>query len=162
MEDRELTTPTDGQRATQIAYEALARRERTVAEMRALLERKRVEPTVIEEVVAELCESGHLDDAHYARRFAEDKQELERWGVERIARQLRRRGVEPDLIESALAGRDRGSELQAAVDLLCQRLPSPPQDERERDRAWQLLVRRGYEPEVAYEAVRALGRGAAA
>ena len=30
----------------------------------------------------------------------------------------------------------------------------PPGDDRERDRAWRLLVRRGYETEVAYEAVR--------
>ena len=37
--------------------------------------------------------------------------------------------------------------------LLEQRLP-PPRDDRERDRAWRLLVRRGYESELAYEAVR--------
>ena len=31
---------------------------------------------------------------------------------------------------------------------------APPRDDRERERAWQLLVRRGYETEIAYEAVR--------
>jgi regulatory protein len=160
--DGGLPVQDERQRAIQLAYEALDRRERTVWELRMLLERKRVDPTAIEKVVEELRDAGRLDDALYARRFAEDKQELERWGVERIARQLRQRGVEQELIESALAGRDHGTELQAAVDLLCERLTGPPRDERERDRAWKMLVRRGYEPEVAYEAVRALERGATA
>ena len=39
----------------------------------------------------------------YARRFAEDKRELQRWGSERIERELRKRGVAPELIEAALA-----------------------------------------------------------
>ena len=75
------------------AYRAVGRRERTVAELRTFLERKRVEPEAIDDAVAELTEAGLLDDARYAQRFAEDKRELERWGSERIARELQRRGV---------------------------------------------------------------------
>ena len=51
------------------------------------------------------------------------------------------------------------AELDTAVMLLEQRFPTPPRDDRERDRAWRLLVRRGYAPELAYEAVRALEQG---
>jgi regulatory protein len=141
------------ERAIQLAYRAAGRRERTVAELRTILERKRVEPDAIEDAVAELTEAGFLDDARYAQRFAEDKRELERWGSERIARELHRRGVAPDLIELAVADRSREAELQSALIVLGQRLP-PPRDDRERDRAWRLLVRRGYGTEVAYEAVR--------
>ncbi len=36
--------------------------------------------------------------------------------------------------------------------------PSPPADQRERERALGLLVRRGYELELAYDAVRAFER----
>ena len=46
-------------------------------------------------------------------------------------------------------------ELAAALDLLTERRISPPSDDRERDRAWRMLVRKGYGPELAYEAVRA-------
>ena len=35
-----------------------------------------------------------------------------------------------------------------------------PGDDRERDRAWRLLIRRGYESELAYEAVRRHERAA--
>lgn len=102
-----------------------------------------------------------LDDARYARRFAEDKRELERWGPERIARDLERRGVAAELIEAALGNRSRDSELSAAVGLLEDRMP-PPHDDRQRDRAWRLLVRRGYPAELAYEAVRTCERAARA
>jgi regulatory protein len=137
---------------------ALSSRDRTVAELRSWLERKRVEPAAIEAAVAELAAAGLLDDARYAHAFAHDKRELARWGSERIARELRRRGIAPDLVEAVLDSSDRSSELDTAVSLLRERF-GPPRDDRERNRAFSLLVRRGYEPELAYEAVRALARG---
>jgi regulatory protein len=157
-----VTPDPEHERATAVAWRAIARRERTAAEMRALLERRPFEPDAIDAALAVLQAAGFLDDAAYARRFAEDKRVLERWGRERIARDLSRRGIAPDLIERALAGQDRGAELGAALELLAERLPEPPASDRDRDRAWRLLVRRGYEPELAYEAVRAHARDAAA
>jgi regulatory protein len=154
MDDRSR----ERERALQLAYRAVGRRERTVAELRTLLERKRVEPEAIDDAVTELIQAGLLDDARYASRFAEDKRELERWGSERIARELQRRGVPPALIETAIADRSREAELETAMLVLEQRVPAP-RDDRDRDRAWRLLVRRGYEAEVAYEAVRRHERG---
>jgi regulatory protein len=145
------------ERALRFAYRAVGHRERTVAELRTYLERKRVEPAAIDDAVAELTEAGLLDDARYARRFAEDKRELDRWGSERIARELHRRGIADELIEAAVADRSREAELRTALMLLEQRAPSVS-DDRERDRAWRLLVRRGYEAELAYEAVRRHGQ----
>ena len=126
--------------------------------MRTYLERKRVEPAAIEAAVEELTAAGFLDDARYAHRFAEDKRTLERWGSERIARDLRRRGVGPELVEAAVAAQSRDAELHTALLLLEARFPDPLADDRVRDRAWSLLVRRGYEPELAYEAVRRHGQ----
>jgi regulatory protein len=140
-------------RAIQLAHRAVGRRERTVAELRTCLERKRVEPGAIDYAVTELTETGLLDDARYAQAFADDKRYLDRWGSERIARELQRRGIAPDLIEGVLSDRSRDAELESALVLLAQRAPTVS-DDRERDRAWRLLIRRGYEIELAYEAVR--------
>ena len=152
-----MTQPADPERererAIQLGYRAVGYRDRTVAEFRTFLERKRVEPEAIADAVEELTAAGLLDDARFAHRFAEDKRELDRWGTERIARDLRRRGIAPDLIERVAADRSREAELETAVVLLEQRLPAP-RDDRERDRAWRLLIRRGYDSDVAYEAVR--------
>jgi len=141
------------ERAIQLAYRAVGYRERTVAELRTFLERKRVEPVAIDEAVEELVGAGFLDDARYARRFADDKRELERWGSERIARDLRRRGIAQELIERVVGDHSREAELGTALLLLEHRMP-PPADDRTRDRAWRLLIRRGYDAEIAYEAVR--------
>src|SRR3954451_8958129 len=144
----------DHERAIERALRSLAVRERTEHELRLFLERRRFEPDVVSDVVRALREEGLLDDAGYARRFAEDRRLLDRWGNERIARDLERRGVQRDLVEEALAGHGRDDELAVAVELLDRRFPLPFDADRERDKAWRMLVRRGYEPELAYSAVR--------
>ena len=163
-DDRSLaTSPADSvrerERAHSLAHRALASRERTERELRDLLGRREVATAAIEAIVADLLDVGLLDDARYARCFTEDRRLLDRWGSERIARELSRRGVDAALVAAALAEGSAEAELATAVNLLTERFPSLD-DERERDRAWRMLVRRGYAPELAYEAVRARERAA--
>ena len=160
MEDS-VPTQTDHARAVDLAYKAVSARERTVSELRSFLERKRIEPEAIDAAVEELTAAGLLDDARYARRFAEDKRTLDLWGAGRIARDLHKRGVAPTLIDAATATQSRTDELNSALVLLSERMPNPPGDDRGRDKAWRLLVRRGYEAELAYDAVRLHERAAA-
>ena len=115
---------------------------------------KRVEPSVADQVVTELIELGYLDDARYAERFAEDRRRLDGWGSERIARRLRELGVDREHIEAAIAAQDPEEEKAAALELLRRRCPEPPASRAERDRALGILVRRGYAPEVAFDALR--------
>ena len=149
------------EKAVELAYRSISRRDRTVAEVRGFLERKEVTPAAIDHALSELSDAGWLDDERFAQRFAEDKRSIERWGSERIERELRRRGVPADAIAAAAGEQDPDGELAAAIDILAQKA-GPLEGEGERDRAWRLLVRKGYEPELAYEAVRQSGRRAAA
>lgn len=149
-----------------LAYAFVNKRERTEAEVRARLERGEVPSEEIETVIAELLEFGYLDDARYARVFTQDKRNLEAWGSERIVRALRERGIERDLIDAALAeeagqepfgeaGREGlDSELDRAIALLSQRFPAGPGAPRDRERAFGVLARKGYESETASDAVR--------
>lgn len=136
-----------------LAFRHLSRRERTCQEMRGHLERRGVEPGVIDAALHELSEQGYLDDARFARLFAEDKRGLEQWGAERIRRDLLRRGVAGELIAAALEEGSAEAELERAVALLQRRLPQPPCDRRSRERALGLLLRRGYGYETASRAV---------
>ena len=149
------------QHGLDLSYRYLGRRDRTVLEVRRHLEAKRVEPATIDATVAELEEQGYLDDARYAQRFTEDRRNLDAWGSDRIERKLRTVGVAAELIEQAV-GAAAGTELDAAVALLERRLGVPPSDDRGRDRALGLLARKGYELELAYDAVRAFERSVAA
>jgi len=142
------------QHARDLAWQALNRRERTVAELARLLAGKRVEPAAIETVVTELCEQGYLDDASYAQRFAEDRRRLDAWGAERIERRLLGLGVDPGLVAAAIGEQEPADELQAALAILARRFPEPPATPRERDRALGVLLRKGYALELAHDAIR--------
>jgi regulatory protein len=67
-------------------------------------------------------------------------------------------GIEPTVAARAVATPAGHDELAAAVALLRARIRRPPQTDRDRERALGLLARRGYELELAYDAVRAFER----
>ena len=141
------------QRAFDIAWRFLAHRDRTEAEVRQHFVKKRVDPALVEEVVAALLEGGYVDDAAFARRFAEDRRNLDGWGAERIERRLNELGVDRHLIREAVADTEY-DELSAACALLARRFPVPPDTPRELERALGFLVRKGYELDLAHDALR--------
>ena len=153
-QDRQASPELRLERAREIAWGALNRREHTVAELAAVLERKRVEPEMAAAVLTELQEGGWLDDAGYAQRFAEDRRNLDGWGSERIERRLRSLGIAPEHVEAAVGARGGSEEMEAALDLLRRRFPQPPETPRDVQRAVGVLVRKGYEVELAYDALR--------
>jgi regulatory protein len=140
-----------------LALRALAAKERTVAELGEWLLARGVEEQEAAIVVDQLVEIGTLDDERFARRFAEDKRDLARWGSERIRDALLGRGVESPAVEAALAAEDREAETGRAAAILLER-GADLSDERGRERALGLLARRGFESELAYDAVRRASR----
>ncbi len=108
-------------------------------------------------MIALLVEAGAIDDASFARRYADDKRSLAGWGPDRISAALEGRGVARGHIEAALEGEGTDAQFDRAVALLGDR-GMRCESERERERALGLLVRRGYPLELAYEVVRATER----
>jgi regulatory protein len=141
-------------------YRALGRREHSVAELRARLARAALDPSVIEEALEIVREQGYVDDVRYARLLVEDRRTIAGWGAERIRGRLEAAGIDRDTIDNALREHDGPAELTAAVELLRRRCRLPLTDARGRQRAWSLLVRQGFESELAYDAVRAVDRAA--
>lgn len=145
--------------AFELAVGAIARKERTVAELRGWLEARDVEGEEIEEALDRLLAIGELDDERFANLYAQDKRELRGWGSDRILRALIERGVERPLAERAAA---EGPEEQAAraAALIRDRGDDLGRDSG-RGRALAYLARRGYPSEVAYQAIRLAERPAA-
>lgn len=142
------------------ALEALSHRERTTGELVEWLEARGYARAEVESALDRLIESGAVDDERFARRFAEDKRELRGWGPDRIREALAQRGLDRELIEAAVAGDGTATQLERAIDLL-ERRGDPPVDDRSRARALAFLARRGYDVDLAYEAVRGVERRAA-
>jgi regulatory protein len=151
------------ERALALALRRLNRRELTTAEMRHHLERDGIDPGTIEAAVVELTDARYLDDERFARLFTEDRRRLDGWGADRIRRALGQQGIDRELIEAVVSHESdeevRGSELERALVLLRQRFASPPEDRRARDRALGMLLRKGYDGELALDALAAYTRG---
>jgi regulatory protein len=144
----------------ELALAALSRKERTESEIAEWLRERDLPEAEIADAVARLAEAGAIDDAEFARRYAEDKRELRGWGPDRITEALRARGVGEDEIGAALAAESEEAVIDRALALLAAQ-GAAVDDDRARGRALSLLARRGYPLEAAYEAVRRHERGVA-
>ena len=65
----------------------------------------------------------------------------------------------PMIVRELLAGSHHFNEIHRGLPsmsraLLARRFPVPPDSPRDRERALGFLVRKGYEPELAYDALR--------
>jgi len=147
------------QEALERAFRFIAKRERTVSQVSARLERDGISQKVISEVVAQMVSDGYLSDQRFAALYAEDRRAIDGWGNERIVTNLREAGISAEIIESVVGSRDHADQVGDAIRVLDQRIGAKPSDERERERALGMLARRGYSLEIAYDAVRAFERG---
>jgi regulatory protein len=147
--------------AFESAVGALRQRERTTAELEAWLAERGYPAAEVGAAIERLTAVGELDDERFARRYAEDKRELRGWGADRIREALAAKGLDRATVEAAVGNGSFAEELGRAVALL-ERRGKPAVDEPSRARALGFLARRGYDSELAYEAVRAFERSMSA
>src|SRR5215472_844799 len=89
------------------AVGALARRMRTVAELKRLL-RQKVEAdtesgqTLVELIIRRLKDHGYLNDAKYAASYSSFRRDNEKFGRRRVITDLKAKGVHRDVIEKAI------------------------------------------------------------
>jgi regulatory protein len=137
------------------AHRLLAHRARSRAELAQRLRAKGHGQAVVADVVERLTTQGLLDDRAFATAFVADKRRLGGWGAGRIARELGRLGVADTLVQGALDGADdQADELTRALQVLARRGPARAPLDADRKRAYDHLLRRGYDAAVAYRAVR--------
>jgi regulatory protein len=92
-------------RAKESALRLLGFRARSREELRRRLERKGYESVVIDEVLEELANSKLLDDSEFTRAWVEARTTGRPMGRQRIAWELRQKGVDPETIGEALEER---------------------------------------------------------
>ena len=152
-----LVAAAGAERTLADAYRLLAHRARSCAELAQRLRAKGHDPTVVTDVVERLTAEGLLDDRAFAAAFVADKRRLGGWGAGRIARELARLGVADTVAQAALARAgaesDEDDESARALQVLTRRGPARAPLDAARKRAYDHLLRRGYDPTVAYRAV---------
>jgi regulatory protein len=132
------------------AIKALARRMRSVAELKRAL-RQRVEAdtelgqTLVELVVRKLKDRGYLNDSQYASAYSSFRRDNEKFGRRRVITDLKAKGVHGEVLEKAVdaAFEDVNEEVQARSYLRRKRLQKP-KNEKETARIFRSLIRAGF------------------
>jgi regulatory protein len=133
------------------AVGALARRMRTVAELKRLM-RARIEDvdseygrTLVELVIRRLKDQGYLNDSQYAASFSSLRRDNQKFGRRRIVTDLKLKGVHGDVIDKAVdAAFDGVNEERQAREYLRRKRLEKPKDQKQAARIFRQLARGGF------------------
>jgi regulatory protein len=138
------------------AVGALARRMRTVAELKRLL-RQRVEAetefgqTLVELIIRRLKDQGYLNDAKYAATYSSLRRDNEKFGRLRVITDLKVKGVHGELIDEAISTAfDEVSDEKQARAFLHRKRVKKPDDQKQAARIFRLLMRAGFRPKTIF------------
>ncbi|MEX1343629.1 MAG: regulatory protein RecX [Candidatus Limnocylindrales bacterium] len=158
---------TDPDAVMEAAAAFLAVRSRSVDETRKRLVHLGYPATLVEEVLERLVRLGYLDDAAFARAWVESRDRARPRGAVALRRELQRKGVPDEIIAEVLearhaasdsaadgTGEPRDPDRTAALRLLDRRASSLRREadpRRRRQKAYALLARNGFAPDVCHE-----------
>lgn len=148
--------PTYGENALyEYGVKALARRMRSVAELKRLLRRKVAAQAegeaLVEAVVARLKEHRYLNDTEYAAAYTGYRRENEKLGRLRVVRDLKSKGVHGEIIEKTVnAAYADVNEEHLARQFLARKRVSRPADEKQAARVFRLLFRAGFSSQTIF------------
>ena len=132
------------------AVGALARRMRSVAELKRLL-RPRVDAdteygqTLVELVIRRLKDRGYLNDASYAAAYSSFRRDNEKFGRRRVITDLKAKGVHGEVIDKAVASvYDGVNEERQAREYLRRKRLVKPKDQKQTARIFRNLLRAGF------------------
>ncbi len=145
------------------AFRFLEARQRSTAEVRRRLSTAGYRPELVDGAVARLVELEMLDDEAFARTWVESRDRAHPRGEHALRRELALKGIDRETASAALrdraTGEADGSEAPddlAAAKLLernARALARVADPRARRQRAYALLARHGFAPDVCRSAV---------
>jgi regulatory protein len=139
-----------------ILLDQLTGQARSRAELAAKLARKRVPPEVADALLDRFEEVGLVDDAAFARDWVESRQASRGLARRALSVELRRKGVDSDVIAEAVSEVTLEDEDAAARELVRRKLRSLSRydDATVVRRLTGMLARKGYPSSVVFRVVR--------
>ena len=141
------------------AVGALARKMRSVAELKRLLRQRLTasaeSESLINAVITRLKDQKYLNDTAYATAYSSYRKENEKFGRMRVISDLKARGVHGDVITKTVAAAYAGSDEETlAREYLRRKRLKKPGDAREAARIFRALVRAGYTSRIIIRILR--------
>jgi regulatory protein len=143
-----LRAEDEREEAYQRALSFLSYRPRTQNEIIQNLKKHAVPDEVIDGVLARLKRSGLVDDQNFAESWVENRSELHPRSRRALRYELRQKGVDPDIIEEAVAPVDE-EELAYQAALKQARKLKHLEWQDFRQKMYGFLARRGFNYEVS-------------
>lgn len=142
------------------AINLLTYRARSVAEMRErLMEKPWAEQTIVEQVIQKLLNYGYLNDAEFAREFAQSRLRQKPVGRRVLQQKLSVKKLERQVMETAL---DQCFEEIPETVLLDEaiarrvRTRGVPESREEKKKLFDFLLRQGFSSSAVYEKMRTI------
>ncbi|HXG26100.1 MAG TPA: regulatory protein RecX [Candidatus Binatia bacterium] len=151
---------TDPSLVLEAALRLLEARQRSAAEVRRRLLQHGYRADLVEGCLDRLGELGIIDDAAFARAWVESRDRARPRGERALRQELRTKGIDRAVIDEALEEREMerpNADAEAARRLLdrhASALARVPDPLARRQRAYALLARNGFDPEIAAELAR--------
>jgi regulatory protein len=144
-------------KARDVVYRLLASRARSRSELRQALLRKEIEEDVADAVLQKFVDAGLVDDASFAEEWVNARQRYQGLGRKALGFELRRKGVDEQHVEAALANVDAESEEDRARELVQRKLRTMSSADYQAKvrRLVGMLARKGYSEGLAYRVVKA-------
>ncbi len=138
------------------AVGALARRMRSIAELKRLL-RQRVEAeteigkTLVKLVIRRLKDQGYLNDAKYAAAYSAFRRDNEKLGRRRVELDLKIKGVHSEIIENTVQSTfSEIDEEKQAREYLRRKRMQKPNNQKQAARIFRQLMRAGFATKTAF------------
>ena len=133
------------------AVGTLARRMRTVAELKRRMRARVAEPeseyaeTLVELVIRRLKDQRYLNDSEYAAAYTSMRRDNQKLGRRRVITELKTRGVHGSVVEKAVEAAYEGvSEEKQAREYLRKKRLAKPVGQKQAARIFRQLVRAGF------------------
>lgn len=139
--------------AYQKALELLVRREHSRRDLKRKLGLRGADPEEAAAAVEKLAGLGYQDDARFAASFARDRASAG-YGPVRIRQELSGHGLDRDQVEVALAACETDWPELARRQVSRRFRPAELEDQARRRKALDFLLRRGFDQDCAWAAVR--------
>jgi regulatory protein len=138
------------------AVAALARKMRTVAELKRLMREKvrhqqEEGQLLVEVVIAKLKEQKYLNDTTYAESYSRFRRENEKLGRMRVVQDLKAKGVHGDIIDKTVgAAYEDVNEEKLAREYLQRKRIGKPATQHAAAKVFRSLVRAGFTSRVIF------------
>jgi len=138
------------------AVASLARKMRTVAELKRLLRARASNDDdgtlAVEAVIEKLKQQKYLNDSRYAAAYSQYRQSNEKFGRRRVIADLKAKGIHSEVVERTVnAAYEEINEEKLARQFLDRKRLQKPKNQRESARVFRMLLRSGFSTSTIFK-----------